>query len=363
MTSSTIAPKVGDSPPFVSVIIPTYNRSDYLAGALRSLIIQDYPRSDFEIIVVDNGSSDDTSERLRQLAKEASGTIDLRYVREERQGLVFARHTGAANARGDVLIFGDDDAIFDNNWISAIMDVYRKHSDVGAVGTKISVLWDAEPEPWVRRYEDVLGKLDYGPQPITRQGLYINGGSFSIRKEVLFRVGGFNPGQKGPYIVGDSEPGLCRKLAEKGILVAWTPHATMRHLQQSKVNGTLHDMKRRFRNNGICDAYRATFYNWTCRQVLGDFRQKSSAMLRRFLSAVRRLDWEQFRYDVPLELAYYLYYLKYLWLYRFSSSVRAEVSKPDWKFNSTYEAPIAEFLARQGKRNANHSGYEARIPH
>jgi len=345
--------------PFVSVILPTYNRSDYLIGALRTLVAQDYPPGSFEVIVVDNASTDDTRDRLNRFTQEVSGTINVRYAREERRGLVFVRHTGAAHARGEILIFCDDDAVFDKNWISAVVEVYQRFPEVGAVGTKIAIQWNREPEAWVRRYEDILGKLDYGNDTVVKRGLFINGGSFSVKKSVLYRVNGFNPGQRGAYIVGDSETGLCRKLANEAILVGWTPAATMWHLQRVEVNGTLEDLKRRFRNNGIADAYLATFYRWGRRDVVRDFIRKSFSILTRLFWAIRWRDWEKFRYAIPLELALYLYYVKYLWLYRFSSTIRNEVSKRDWQFTKDFQSPAVESLAEYRKDAIFDNGHVA----
>lgn len=330
---------------FVSVVLPTFNRSDFLEGAFYSLVAQDYPTDQFEIIVVDNRSSDDTPQRMSRLAQETYGKINLKYVRENRSGLVFARHTGAVHADGELLLFGDDDAVFDKNWISAIVDVFSAYPEVGAVGTKISILWDREPAWWVRKYEKCLGKLDYGKQVVIRQGLYINGGSFAIRKPILYQLDGFNPGQRGPYIVGDSECGLCRKLATNEILVAWTPAATMWHLQRADINGTFEDLKRRYRNNGISDAYYASFYGWTLGQLVLDICLKNRELLRKLCGLLLRRDIR----DVILALEYFRYYLKYLWLYRFNSTVRAQVNKEDWLLGRRYEAPAATLSTHYGQ--------------
>lgn len=335
--------------PFVSVILPTYNRPDYLVNAIRSLMEQDYDAGRFEIIVVDNALMNNAAKLVYELAMEELGQYNIKHVREERPGLVFARHTGAALAEGDILLFGDDDAVFDRNWISAIVDVYMQNPKVGAVGTKISIQWDREPLPWVYRYENVLGKLDYGNRVILQQGLSIYGGSFSIRKHILRHVNGFNPGQMGEYIVGDSETGLCRKLAAEGIIVGWTPAATMWHVQLAEKHGTLNDIKRRFRNNGICDAYHATFYNWSFRQVLTDIMKKTYSLISRLVSAIRHLSWDHFYYDMSLQLAYYQYYFNYLWLYRFSQTIRKRITKKDWEFNHHYKAPQLQFYFRRGE--------------
>jgi glycosyltransferase involved in cell wall biosynthesis len=319
--------------------LPTCNREEYLDRAARSLLAQDYPADRFEIIVVDNGSADGTLARVRSLAQEAKGKVNLTYAREDRPGLVFGRHTGAALAKGEILLFGDDDAVFDGNWISAVVDVYLSHPEVAAVGTRIEVRWDLPPQAWVHSYEGVLGKLDYGSKTIVQIGLHVNGGSFAIRKDILRQVHGFNPGQRGDYIVGDSETGLCRKLASAGIPVGWTPAATMWHLQRAQVNGTLGDLKRRYRNNGICDAYHATYYGWRTYQVAIDAGKKTYRVLRRCLRAICKNGREPRGYDVALESSYYFHYLKYLWLYRFHREIRNEVMGRDWEFTENYRTP------------------------
>ncbi|MEW5801265.1 MAG: glycosyltransferase family 2 protein [bacterium] len=334
----------GRRSPFVSIILPTRNRAMYLEGALRAAFAQNYPPERFEVIVVDNASVDDTSQLVRMLAGEVEGRINMKYIRESRAGLVFARHTGAAHAEGEILLFGDDDAIYSDNWISEIVEVYLRYPEVGAVGTKIEIQWDRDPAPWVLRHERVLGKLDYGPKVLVRHGLYINGGSFSIRKQILLQAKGFNPGQKGDYIIGDSETGLCRKLASHGIIVGWTPAATMWHIQRADVHGTLHDMKRRFRNNGICEAYYATFYNRRFNDVLYDIFRRPYRVLRNFFCRIRHMGLKEPCYELRLEIAYYIYYIKYLYLYRFNRAIRSEVMRTqDWEFSHSYEAPPVEF--------------------
>jgi GT2 family glycosyltransferase len=273
---------------------------------------------------------------------------------------VLARHTGAAHARGEILLFGDDDAVFDKNWISAVVKVFNDHPDVGAVGTKISIRWDREPEDWVRKHEKFLGKIDYGDQLVIQPGLFINGGSFAIKKKILYQVRGFNPGQRGGFLVGDSETGLCRKLAEEGVPVAWTPTTTMWHLQRADINGTLGDLKRRFRNNGISDAYYASFYGWRRRQLLADIVLKSRSLLSKLRDLfVQRADANS-RRNLLLGLWHYRYYMAYLWLYRFNSKVRAEVQKVDWMFSANYECPPTMFASQHRHFcEANHSACDS----
>lgn len=337
-------PLGGQALPFVSVVVPTFNRARALEDALLSLAVQDYPPEKFEVIVVDNASADETRQLVARVAAENRERLTLKYVPEERRGLVFARHTGAARAAGEILLFTDDDAILDPNWISAVAKVYCLYPGVGAVGTRIAIKWDREPEAWVRPQEPVLGKLDYGTEILVQPGLYINGGSFSIRKAVLASVGGFNPGQRGPYIVGDSETGLCRKLAAKGVPIGWTPETTMWHVQQAGVNGTMADLKRRFRNNGICEAYHATFHGWPVTRVIRASCSKTWQLLRKILGAVFRLDFARFSQEIVLDAASLASYAAYLWNYRFDRRIRHEVRARDWEFGPDYLAPEIEPL-------------------
>ena len=92
----------------VSLIIPTFNRSLLLTKCLDSLVNQTYPITDYEIIVVDNNSIDNTFDIVNEYIKKYS---NLRYFKEKKPGLVNARHTGAKNASFDYLIFTDDDGV------------------------------------------------------------------------------------------------------------------------------------------------------------------------------------------------------------------------------------------------------------
>jgi len=199
----------------ISVIVPTYNRADIIVRCLDSLVTQDYHPDDFEIIVVDNNSSDNTREVVQKYIETYPG-ISIQYILESRQGLVYARHAGAKLAKYEILSFTDDDGILSPIWLKEVARVFSMNSEVAAVAGKILIRWDMPPPEWVILYEGLLGRLDYGEEIIIKKGLYINGGNFNIKKNVLNEVGGFNPDQIGDWLIGDGESGLCRKLHEKG---------------------------------------------------------------------------------------------------------------------------------------------------
>ncbi len=134
----------------VSAIVPTYNRAKYLKDTLDSLQKQSLPKEQYEIIVVDQNSPDDT----RQVAEKA-GVI---YVNEPNLGLHYARHAGTRIARGEILAFTDDDAICHPDWLSEILRPYSDLS-VGCVGGKILPKWEAEPPNWLKQYKEYLSLL------------------------------------------------------------------------------------------------------------------------------------------------------------------------------------------------------------
>src|SRR6266516_4645471 len=95
-------------PPFVSVIIPTYNRSWRLRAAVESFLTQKYPADRYEIILADNNSSDDTPAVIAELARQSDRVVALS---EPRRGAHFARNSAAVKARGEILYFTDDDML------------------------------------------------------------------------------------------------------------------------------------------------------------------------------------------------------------------------------------------------------------
>lgn len=235
-----------------SVIVPTYNRSDVIQKSLDSWTKQSIPESYFEVIVVDNNSKDYSADIIKSFV---SGFANIIYLFEGEKGSTHARHAGAKIARGEILIFCDDDGLFNTNCIESILDVYKMKPEVAAVAGKIEIQWDDVAPDWIEPYLFMLGKLDYGNEICYGHDLYLNGGLFSIKKDVFNELGGFNPDLVGDYLVGDGDTGLVKKLWKAGMLIGWTPFAVMKHLQFVNKQGTEKDMGRRFYNTGISNSY------------------------------------------------------------------------------------------------------------
>lgn len=316
---------------FFSIIIPTLNRGQILTKAVASARCQLFPPNQYEIIVVDNGSTDCTKELIEQINQENGKPVY--YVREERRGLQWARHTGAKVAKGNVLAYIDDDCVADPNWLAELECAY-KELNADAAGGKILIRWDREPPSWVICYEEVLGKLDYGSKMmLLEEGQYINGGNFSIRRERLFEIGGFNPGQIGNYLIGDCETGLCDKIHKARLRMVWVPTAVVWHCQRVDQNATFSDIRRRFMNNGITNAYamfkrqpkrRSYLINWSAKSFYHFVAYKALAII---YFAFRNHDvYYRYEFQVAYHKAQAIYYLRLIW----DTRLRHVVLRDDW---------------------------------
>jgi glycosyltransferase involved in cell wall biosynthesis len=179
----------------ISVVVTTYNRSNLLAEALTSVLNQQPGGPVYEVITVDNNSTDDTRQTIQSFIDE--GHENLRYVFEPRQGISYGRNAGIAAATAPIIAFTDDDVRVAPDWVSNIKRAFDEHSEVDFVGGKILPHWPLEPPPWLTRdHWWPLALLDRG-----ESAFYVNAGNpmvlptanASFRKDVFSRVGVFLP--------------------------------------------------------------------------------------------------------------------------------------------------------------------------
>ncbi len=179
--------------PSVSVVVSTYNRADRLPGALEALLTQD-GNVPYEVILIDNNSSDDTAEVVRQIANHAGGR--LRYAFEPRQGLSHGRNAGIALARSSIIVFTDDDVRVASDWILQIKRAFDAYPDAGYIGGRVLPQWVSPPPAWLTiAHWAPLALQDYGPD-VQRTGreraVCLVGANFAFRKDVFDRVGLFS---------------------------------------------------------------------------------------------------------------------------------------------------------------------------
>jgi glycosyltransferase involved in cell wall biosynthesis len=180
--------------PVISVVVCTYNRCELLSDALARLLEQDPADIGYEVIVVDNNSTDRTRELVESLMENHSR---LRYLREYRQGLSHARNAGIAHADGAIIAFTDDDVRVEANWIRKLSRAFEEHPEIVCVGGRVLPEWESPAPGWLTRdHWSPLGVQDYGERSCyvnAERRLCLIGANLAFRREVFARVGLFEP--------------------------------------------------------------------------------------------------------------------------------------------------------------------------
>ncbi len=238
----------------ISVIIPTYNGLDMLRKSLPTWFAQTLPVEEFEVIVVDNRSSDNTRQYVESLLMEHPNLV---YLYEPKSGATNARHAGAHKAIGEYLVFADNDGLFNPECLASIIEVYKANKECAAVACRIDIIWDGDEPKWIKPYKYLLGQLNYGEEIRydNHNRFYLNGGLMSVRKDMFERLGGFNPDLIGPYLIGDGDLGFVNKLHAEHALIGWAPNARMQHMQLVAKHGSKRGIALHCYNNGIADSY------------------------------------------------------------------------------------------------------------
>jgi len=176
----------------LTVILCTYNRATLLDGAVTSVLGQTYAATpSFELVVVDNNSTDATRAVVARLAAQDPR---LRYVFEPRQGLSHARNAGILHARGDLIAFIDDDLRADPDWVAAIVRAFDEHPDIDVVGGRVLPRWPSPPPTWLTQdHWAPLALADHGDRPfvVTAERPICLIGAGACRRTVFDAVGTF----------------------------------------------------------------------------------------------------------------------------------------------------------------------------
>lgn len=209
----------------VSVVLCTYNRADMLGPALESLIRQEtHGQFRFEVVVVDDGSTDGTQATLQKIAKDSR--VPIQCLRGESRGIAAARNTGVAAASGEWIAFFDDDQVADPNWLEELLDC-ATHAGVDVVGC--SVRLDL-PEEEIRQISPVCREL-LGETKVDRKlgkcsrKEFPGTGSMLVTATAFKAVGTFDES----WTRGGSDLEFTARLRRSGLEAWFTPKAIVHH--------------------------------------------------------------------------------------------------------------------------------------
>lgn len=218
-----------------SIIVCTYNRAESLRDTLRALRAQQVsPARTWEVIVVDNNSKDHT----RQVVEDVQRAWPmLRYESEGAQGLSHARNHGIACARGETLIFTDDDVLPEPDWIEiTLTGMAQYHAD--ACGGYIAPLWETPPPAWLteRFYGFLALRTDRtDDHAIMASNQTPFGANMAFRKSVFERVGPFdtNRGRKGKVLASGEDGEMFERILATGLKVMFLGRSRVHHKVES----------------------------------------------------------------------------------------------------------------------------------
>lgn len=216
----------------ITVAICTYNNADVLDLTLSSLCGLAVPAGlEYEILVVDNNCTDNTSEVVEKYSKLLT---NLRVVNESKQGLSHARNRVLNEAKGEIVSFIDDDVKVDPGWLAAVAEAFKKY-DASLVGGKSYLIYPQgmkKPEWLSEKHEILLSSLDYGGEVLVDTHKELYGLNFSVIREVSLSVGGFDPelGRIGKRLLSGEEKDLQERIIKQGGIAVYEPNAIVGHI-------------------------------------------------------------------------------------------------------------------------------------
>lgn len=219
----------------LSVIICTYNRDKYIYNVLKSIAEGTLSPDKYEILAIDNNSSDSTKSEILRFIEDFPA-VETRYVFESEQGLSCARNRGIDESSGDVLVYVDDDAEVNENYLKSYYDFFCENPESMAAGGPIIPEYEGYEEPgWMTYHLKRLltAYLYFGDVKKEFPGKnYPGGGNAAYRREIFEKVGKYNTslGRTGSSLAGGEEKDLFRKMDSIGVKYYYLPDSILYHI-------------------------------------------------------------------------------------------------------------------------------------
>lgn len=241
----------------VTVAICTWNRAGLLLQTLEQLTRLVLPAGLlWELIVVNNNSTDDTAEVIRSFGNR----LPLRPIFEAETGLSHARNAAVRAARGEYIVWTDDDVLVDPGWLAAYCAAFRRWPEAAFFGGPIEPWFEGTPPEWLapalHHVRGAYALLDLGPAPIVLDGEDVPfGANYAVRlDEQRTELYDANLGRRGTALTSGEETAVFVSLIARGLHGRWVPGAVVQHyIPQSRQ--TIAYLRERFAGNGRAMAY------------------------------------------------------------------------------------------------------------
>ena len=222
-------------PPDATVLICTYNRADLLADTLDSLA-KNRPRTlRWDVLVVDNNSSDRTREVV--VSRAATFPVPLHYLFEARQGKSISLNSGLAATNAQFILFTDDDVVVGEEWVDACCRPMQEDDGIDYTGGPVLPIWERPCPTWLdQTRHDLWGTLailNYGPERFVfeeRRRVPL-GANMAARRALIDRIGGFDPGlgRRGTSLLGQEQAEFFCRARAIGARGLYEPAMSLRH--------------------------------------------------------------------------------------------------------------------------------------
>ncbi|MBZ9676458.1 glycosyltransferase [Mesorhizobium sp. ES1-1] len=205
--------------PYISIIIPVWNGEDRIAATLQSIAEQTAPRDRFEVIVVDNGSTDGTVAIVNRF-----DFVTL--LSEPQPGSYRARNLGLAAARGDYVLFTDGDCVADPDWVMQAISATTRLPDVDLHAGHITLFREDKAGPFAARYEELTA---FNQEVNVRFGHCVTA-NWLCKRELLLSIGGFNQD-----LLSGGDIDCSRRIVAAGHRLRYLPEMIVRHPTRAKM--------------------------------------------------------------------------------------------------------------------------------
>ena len=218
----------------LSLIVCTYNRDKYLYGALQCIAENGFPTEAYEIILVNNMSTDNTEAECQRFQKDYP-EVDFHYFIETHQGLSFARNRGIEESRGDTLVFLDDDSYIQKSYLENLQKQLETYHDADAFGGKIDPIFESGETPkWLSKWNySWVSAIDLGEKVCQFKGkAFPIGANMGIRKAMLDKIGVFNTqlGRSKKNLMGGEEKDLFERIMQQSGSIYYFPDVLVHHV-------------------------------------------------------------------------------------------------------------------------------------